>query len=121
MSPAPRQHQPTAITSGRSFASPLRVAGAAAMVVGVMALAVPAAARAGTYAVVSCPGDDGWSQAAPSALFVPYADDCGGDAVGGLDLALGPNPEGGYATTTGGAITFPRHQRAWRLAPTRCR
>jgi hypothetical protein len=76
------------------------------MVVGVMALAVPAAARAGTYAVVSCPGDDGWSQAAPSALFVPYADDCGGDAVGGLDLALGPNPEGGYATTTGGAITF---------------
>jgi hypothetical protein len=63
-------------------------------------------ARAGTYTVLTCPGDDGWSQNTPSAQFVSYSDGCSGSAAGNLDLTLGPNPDGGYATSTGGAITF---------------
>ena len=78
----------------------------AGLIVAVVVLAAASAAKAGTYTVVSCPGDDGWSQDAPSALFIPYADACAGGATGGLSLALGPNPDSGYATTTGGAITF---------------
>jgi hypothetical protein len=69
-------------------------------------LASAPTAMAGTYTVVSCPGDDGWTQDAPSALFVPYTDGCAGGASGGLSLALGPNPESGYANATGGAVTF---------------
>ncbi len=78
----------------------------------VIAMAVPVAplpttvALAGRYTVLSCPGDAGWSQDAPSAQFVTYQDGCGGSAAGGLSLALGPNPDSGYVTNSGGAITF---------------
>ncbi len=78
----------------------------AGLIATVVVLVVAPAAVAGTYTVVSCPGDDGWTQDTPSALFVPYTDACAGGASGALSLALGPNPDSGYATTTGGAITF---------------
>ena len=78
----------------------------AGMIATFVILASAPAAMAGTYTVVSCPGDDGWTQDAPSALFVPYTDGCAGGASGGLSLALGPNPESGYANATGGAVTF---------------
>jgi hypothetical protein len=78
----------------------------AGMIATVVILASTPSAMAGTYTVVTCPGDNGWTQDAPSALFVPYTDGCAGGASAGLSLALGPNPDSGYATTTGGAITF---------------
>jgi len=68
---------------------------------------VPApVAMAGKYTVLSCPGDAGWSQDAPNAEFIAYDDGCAGSAAGGLSLALGPNPDGNYATNSAGAITF---------------
>jgi hypothetical protein len=69
-------------------------------------LAGVAVAVAGRYTVVSCPGDDGWSQDSPNAQFITYQDGCAGSAAGGLSLALGPNPDGNYATNSAGAITF---------------
>jgi hypothetical protein len=73
---------------------------------GPVALARPPVALAGKYTVLSCPGDAGWSQDAPTAQFISYDDGCGGIATGGLSLSLGPNPNGGYATNSAGAITF---------------
>jgi hypothetical protein len=63
-------------------------------------------ALAGKYVVLSCPGDAGWSQDAPTAQFITFDDGCAGSAVSGLSLALGPNPDSGYATNSDGAITF---------------
>jgi hypothetical protein len=86
---------------------PLRAGFAlAGLIATFVVLASVSTAFAGTYTVVSCPGDDGWAQDTPSALFVPYADGCAGGATAGLTLALGPNPESGYSNTAGGAITF---------------
>ncbi len=86
---------------------PLRAVFAlAGLIATFVVLASASTAFAGTYTVVSCPGDDGWAQDTPSALFVPYADGCAGGATAGLTLALGPNPESGYSNTAGGSITF---------------
>jgi hypothetical protein len=86
---------------------PLRAGFAlAGLIATFVVLASASTAFAGTYTLVSCPGDDGWAQDTPSALFVPYADGCAGGATAGLTLALGPNPESGYSNTAGGSITF---------------
>ncbi|HEV2923611.1 MAG TPA: hypothetical protein VGW98_06235 [Solirubrobacteraceae bacterium] len=76
------------------------------LVAATTALVAAAPATAGRYTVVSCPGDDGWSQDTPNAQFVTYEDGCAGTMAGGLTLALGPNPDGPYVTNSEGAITF---------------
>jgi hypothetical protein len=70
------------------------------------ALLAVAPAAAGRYTVVSCPGDDGWSQDTPNAQFITYQDGCAAAMAGGLTLALGPNPDGPYVSNSEGAITF---------------
>jgi hypothetical protein len=95
-------------TRGRLVAAyrPRAAATLAGLIVVLVLLARATTATAGTYTVVICPGDDGWTQDPPSALFVPFADGCTGTGTAGLSLALGPNPDSGYTTETGGAITF---------------
>ena len=78
---------------------------AVAVAVPVLLVLVPVA-LAGKYTVLSCPGDAGWSQDPPNAQFITFDDGCAGTAMSGLSLALGPNPDSGYATNSDGAITF---------------
>jgi hypothetical protein len=78
----------------------------AVVVTATAALVAATPAAAGKYAVVTCPGDDGWSQDTPNAQFITYEDGCAAAMAGGLTLALGPNPDGPYVTNSEGAITF---------------
>jgi hypothetical protein len=77
------------------------------LVVVLLVLARASTAFAGTFVVATCPGDAGWGNAATTASFITYSDDCSNGGTAGIGMTMGPDQYAStYAENTGGSFSF---------------